>query len=38
VLRDRPVSVTAEDGLKALALCVAAEKSHIIGAAVKIEP
>ena len=36
-LQDRPVPVTGEDGLKALALCVAAEKSHMIGTAVKVE-
>jgi predicted dehydrogenase len=36
IMQDRPVPVTGEDGLKALALCVAAEKSHQDGATVKV--
>jgi predicted dehydrogenase len=37
IRQDRPVSVTGEDGLKALTLCVAAETSHRNGTSVKVQ-
>jgi len=37
MLHDRPAPVTGADGIKALAMCVAAEKSHIQGTAVKVD-
>jgi len=36
MLQDRPAPVTGQDGLKALEMCVAAEKSHVSGTAVKV--
>jgi myo-inositol 2-dehydrogenase / D-chiro-inositol 1-dehydrogenase len=36
ILNDRPVRVTGEDGLKALAIAVAAENSHVQGKPVKV--
>lgn len=38
ILHDRPVRVNGEDGLKALAICVAAETSHLQSKATKVEP
>jgi len=37
ILHDQPVRVTGEDGFRALALCVAAEESHMNGAPSKVE-
>jgi scyllo-inositol 2-dehydrogenase (NAD+) len=36
MLQDRPPRINGEDGLKALAMAVAAEKSHLQGQAVKV--
>ena len=36
ILKDRPPRVSGEDGLKALAIAVAAEKSHLQGKATKV--
>lgn len=37
ILRDQPVRVTGEDGLRALAICVAAENSHLHAKPIKVE-
>jgi scyllo-inositol 2-dehydrogenase (NAD+) len=37
VLNDRPLRVNGEDGLRALEICVAAEKSHLRGEVSKVE-
>jgi predicted dehydrogenase len=38
ILHDQPVRVTGEDGLRALAICVAAENSHLHAKPSKVEP
>ena len=37
ILNDRPLQVSGEDGLRALAICVAAEQSHLHGQATTVE-
>ena len=37
ILQDRPLRVTGEDGLRALAICTAAENSHLHATASKVE-